>query len=318
MQLVTYDDVRGRRQPALALLHMASFGEPMLPKDVDYWRKGGFWADYVGIFAVEGREVLGQTFVLRLPFRFPDGAGTIAGIAAVTTRADAGGRGIARRILQEVHERERSHGSDGAALWTNRSWAAHGVYERLGYRDIYRMPSLVSFSPASRTGSGALRVRKARRSDLAAMEELHTRTTRGRLGFTPRTARFLQADAALLGAEAFAGYHVATQNGRLVGYLHTEVARGFARSAEVVYATKEAARALVARLNKLAAKKWAVLTMSVVPDLRPLLPSGYTHSDTSWYVLMGCFPGRTLGERAMTHAFGADDPRWVCMRGDRF
>jgi GNAT superfamily N-acetyltransferase len=319
VQLLTYDELRPEMAPTLALTHMGSFGDPPLPRDNQLYRRAGILAPYGGVFAVEGAQVVGQTYVLRFPFRFPDGPGTMGGIAAVTTRADRGGRGVARRVLEEVHRREREDGVDRVALWTNRSWAAHRLYEKLGYRDIYHPPVAARWlgtranPPAKRT------VRRARPGDLAAMEELHTRVTADRWGFTPRPARWLRVEAKVVGKTYLAPFWVVLERGRLVGYAQIHVAASRAYCGELIAATSAAGETLRRHVERLAKGKWAVFDRTVATDRRALLRRlGYAEVGRAWYVLMGATPRAPKDVRTTTRTFGADDPRWCSMSCDRF
>ena len=155
-------------------------------------RRTSVFADYFGIFAVDAGTVVGQTFVLRIPYTFPHGTESISGIAGVATRLDHARTGVARRILEEVHRREREAGIGYSTLWTNRSWGAHRLYEKLRVRDVYAPPGAVGVPPARSPRPGRT-VRPGHRSDLEAIEELHSRYTEGRWGFTQRPPNFARS-----------------------------------------------------------------------------------------------------------------------------
>ena len=133
MRVLPYDELSPPMHRDRALLHLSAFGGVFLSREIALMRrKLPTFSDYVGLFAVEGARVLGQLYVLRLPYEFSDGPGTISGIAGVATRPDVGRTGIARRLLTEAHRRERRAGQRYCSLWTNRSWGAHALYESLG------------------------------------------------------------------------------------------------------------------------------------------------------------------------------------------
>ncbi len=149
MKLVGFDELPDSYDSDRALVQLAAFGGFLNRRRIDLWRRRtSVFADYFGIFAVDAGTVVGQTFVLRIPYTFPHGTESISGIAGVATRLDHARTGVARRILEEVHRREREAGIGYSTLWTNRSWGAHRLYEKLGYRDVYAPPGAVRVPPA--------------------------------------------------------------------------------------------------------------------------------------------------------------------------
>lgn len=111
------------------------------------------FADYLGLVAVEGPEVLAQVMVGHYRLTTARGTEEFAGIENVVARPDALRRGLGTALLSEVHRREAESGHRWALLWTQRSWGAHRLYERLGYRDIYSPPTAIR--PPGRTrGTG--------------------------------------------------------------------------------------------------------------------------------------------------------------------
>lgn len=319
MQLLTYDELRPEMQPTLALTHIGAFGDPFRPRPMKVYRRADVFAPYVGVFAVEGGEVVGQTYVLRFPYRFPDGPGTIGGIAAVSTRADRSRRGLARRILTEVHRREREDGIGHVALWTNRSWGAHRLYEQLGYRDIHHLTTAVRWVGDAGPHRSRRTVRRARATDVDAIAELHAAVTDGRLGFTPRPPRTLRADFTVEGKDFLRPLWVVAHGRKLLGYAHIQVTPARARCGELIARTAPAVEALVGHVGRLAKGKWAEFYQSAATDPATLLRrQGYTPLGRSWFVLMGASLKGPAEARALIRAFGTNDPRWVCMVGDRF
>ena len=155
MKLLTFDELSDRQHTDRSLVQAAAFGGAFDRRRVEIWRRRTkVLADYVGIFAVDRGTVVGHAFVERIPYAFPGGTETITGIASVATRSDRARAGVARLVLEEIHRREREAGIRHAALWTNQSWGAHRLYEKLGYRDIH-VPVLAvraSPGPARRPG----------------------------------------------------------------------------------------------------------------------------------------------------------------------
>lgn len=322
MRLLTYDEITPSMAPGRTFVHSSAFmGAPLSPAQVSIMRRGGFLADYGGLFAVEGGEVVGQTWVHRYPYQTPQGPETLGGIAAVATSPAQGRRGIARRVLTEVQAREREAGVGHLALWTNRSWGAHRLYESLGYRDVYHIPVALRSVPVRepRPTVVGVTVRRARRSDLARLEALHERTTRRRLGFVPRRPGVLRTQVSINGVEVLKNLWVALRAGTPSGYVQVDIAYGKVRCAELIAADVRTERALVAQVEHLARGRWASFEMVCATDeasrLRRL---GYSSYARSWMVMMGADPRGPRPAKQLVKELGTADPRWLCLRNDRF
>ena len=201
MRILTYDELAPEMDPDRALIHLSAFGGVYPSRAVGLRRRRlKILPDYVGVFAVEAGRILGQVFVDRLPYAFRDGPGTISGIAAVGTRPDKGRAGIARLLLTEVHRREREAGIDFAALWTNRSWGAHSLYERLGYRDVYSSPWALH-GPVGRRGA---------RGRPKGIRQVESATSRTSMSFMIASVKAGSASTAGRGASGELRFHSVT------------------------------------------------------------------------------------------------------------
>jgi GNAT superfamily N-acetyltransferase len=320
MRLVTYDELPESAEAGRQLVHYASFGGGFPRSEVATWRaRSRALADYVGVFAVEGSEVVGQTYVQRRPYAFPDGEELLSAVVAVGTRPDRGHRGIAGRILEEVHRRERDAGLAHIALWTNRSWGAHRLYERLGYRDVYHPPSAVR-AAAPRPPSSRIRgVGTAAPSEFAALGELHERFARGRLGFVRRPAGELGAAVATGDIDAAKELVVLRRRRRVAGYARVRRGRSLLQCGELVGRTPALADVLRRAVERIAPRIPIAFGNSVVGDRAAELRSeGYRTLGTNWYVLMGRSLDRELTASGAVREFGTRDPRFLCFSGDRF
>lgn len=301
------------------LIHLASFGGTFPSRSIDLWRRRTkTFADYVAVFAEERGRLLGQTFVLRIPYTFPDGTELVSGVAAVGTRPDRGRAGIARALLTEVHRREREAGIRFSTLWTNRSWGAHGLYEVLGYRDVYSPPWVVH--PASRTFPRRPRgVRPARRQELADLEQLHARQAEGRLGFLREPNGYLAVGTAAGDIHPAKELVVVRTARRLRGYAHLGSDPYRTICGELVATSRPARQALVSEVRRRAKRTAFAFQHTPVSDAPEMFRGrGYSAVPTGWYVLMAHSLGRTWSPRAAVAQFATSDPRFLCMSGDRF
>ncbi len=321
MQIRTFDELTDSLEADRALVHLAGFGGIFPAEQVRLMRRTTRnLADYGGVFAVEHGRLVGQIFVLRIPSAFPDGPAIVGGIAAVATAPDRARSGIARRLLTEVHRRESEAGIDFTALWTNRSWGAHRLYEKLGYRDVYFPPwAIQRIRYPSPHGADRAAVRPGRISDLAAIDRLHDDLARERLGFYRRPPRFSDTERRLGNLSPKDALLVVRRRGALLGYAHVGGGPSRPVCGELLSATARARRALLAGVHRRARGNAVAFQNSVVPDT-PELRTGRSSAvlPTTWYGLLGCRLGRSWSQREAVRAFATDDRRFLCLAGDKF
>ena len=321
MRVLTYDELPSAMDLDRALIHLAAFGGVFTARAVDLLRRRlKSLAEYVGVFAVERGRIVGQVFVHRLPYAFREGAGMISGIAAVGTRPDKGRSGIARRLLTEVHRREHEAGVEYAALWTNRSWGAHALYDQLGYRDVYSSPWVVH-APRATAGRKVrtLEIRPGRTTDLAVIDRFHDRQSAARLGFYRRPRGFSQVEARVGGLDPEKNLIVARRGPALVGYAHLDRYPWRVICGELMGASSEIRRALIHEVIRTAHGLHFVFQHTLVSDTPQLFRAhGYATVPQGWYGMMGAALARKWGTREAIRQFATDYPRLICMAGDRF
>jgi GNAT superfamily N-acetyltransferase len=321
MRFLTYDELPPSMEQDRALLHLAAFGGVYPRRTIELWRRRAkTFAEYVGLFAVEGETLLAQTFVHRIPYAFDEGTEVISGLGAVATRPDRGRRGVARSLLAEIHQREREAGVRYSALWTNRSWGAHHLYEKLGYRDVYSSPWVVHGGRAIRGAAPRPReLRPARLTDLASIDRLHDRAAIGRLGFCQRPTGFSRTATLSGWLDPGKDLLVAGANRDLVGYAHLDRTAQRLVCGELVASLTPVRRALVAEVARTARGLPVAFQHTVVTDHPDLFPaSEYSTAPQSWYVLMANALGREWRATAAIRRFATDDPKFLCLAGDRF
>jgi len=317
MRILTFDELPTSMDSDRAALQLAAFGAVSFRRDADIWRQRSRMSDYAAVFAVERGRVLGQVWVLRLPYDFPDGPGRISGIASVTTRPDRARSGIARALLEDVHRREREAGLRYVSLWTNPSWGAHRLYEKLGYRDLYSPPWAASV--ASRRTRCPAHVRPGRRSDLDTLDRLHDRHGTGRLGFARRAPGFLRALSETHRVVPESNLLVADDGRETVGYAHYDRQPNRVICGELVATDTPTARALVRAVEWVAQGTPFAFQHSTVTDAPALFPpSRFATLPRSWWVWMGAELGPSGSRRAIGRPFASEDPRFLCFSGDRF
>ncbi|HEV2450261.1 MAG TPA: GNAT family N-acetyltransferase [Thermoplasmata archaeon] len=301
-----------------------SDGSP--PLDRALYRKarslGVPFSDYTGVLAIDAGEVLAQIVVGRLRLTTRRESETFAAIEDVCTRPDAIGRGLSSLLFREVHDRETRARIGLSLLWTRRSWGAHRLYEKLGYRDVYSPGSAVlppPPDPSVRLPAG-FTTRRVRRSELGVLEGLLARAHRGRIGFVDRFRDSFRARVAL-GWRSAKDFHLLLRASRPVGYFYaTEEGRRQVGIYEAVVPDRRLQAAMLDAIRSYAGRRWVTLgTSTFVRDAAGLLrEKGFLLRPESHIVLMarsltGAPTSRTAELRRLMR-----DPRFFCHGGDMF
>jgi len=317
MQIRTFDELTPEMERSRQLVNISAFGTIFSRERIADMRRRKAVADYVGVCAVERGEVLGHVAVELIPYDFPDGPETISGIATVGTRPDVGRSGIAGKLLREAHARERAEGRRFSALWTNRSWGAHALYEKLGYRDVYSSPWALHGTP--RRPSHAPGVRPARRSELDALDRLHDAWAAGRIGYCRRHPGSLSSAVRFHYVDPATDLLVYRHRGTLAGYAQLERSPRRVICGELVACTSRAASSLVAGVAGVSGGLPYAFQHTVVIDQPKLFrPPEYLWGKTSWYGMMAADLGGEWSRPQAEVHFGTRDPRFLCLSGDRF
>jgi predicted N-acetyltransferase YhbS len=317
MRILTFDELTPEMERSRALVNIAAFGSIYSHARIDTLRRMKLLSEYVGVFAVERQRVLGHVFVELIPYDFPEGPGVVAGIATVGTRPDMGRSGIASALLREAHRREREAGRRYAALWTNRSWGAHGLYQKLGYRDVYSSPWALHLPTERRPR--APEVGPARRSDLDDIDRLHNRMARGRWGYCRRVVGSTRAAVRHRYLDPAKELLVTRRGKRLTGYAYLDRSPRRLICGELVAISRGVTRQLIEGVGRAAGPLPYAFQHTPVTDNPELFREpGYVTGPVSWYGMMALDLAREWNTRSAEAAFGTRDPRFLCLAGDRF
>jgi GNAT superfamily N-acetyltransferase len=133
MEIVEYDDIDSVKAMYVPLL---ALDFPMTPERVAQIRQTDPRPfPFLGLYAVEDGQVLGQVGVFKLPMVSIAGREEVGGVWAVSTHPQHAGRGIAAFLLDQAHERMRQAGLRFSTLGTDRYRLAYKLYRRLGYHE---------------------------------------------------------------------------------------------------------------------------------------------------------------------------------------
>ena len=276
-------------------------------------------ADYAGLCAeVEGR-IVSSVAVHRFPFRTRRGDCVCSGLGAVATLPTHARRGLARKLIEQVHRRERRSGSRFILLYTGRSIVAHGLYESLGYHDVLEFPRSVRLVPKrNRTLPRGWGWRKTIRDDRRPIEALRADRGRSRYGFSRKGVDWWPGPRQWFAPGAHAWF-VLERDRTVIGYasLTTD---GQVRACHEGLARTEPARSVLLRaLEAESSGRWLLLGSPLVDEFRKTPGLGaYTPESGSFGVLMAKSLDGPLRRSDLVHELGTDRPGFLIGTADAF
>ena len=319
VQILTLEELRPEHEAGVAglryIAHSDLYGTEVLRR----WRDWGFpLADYLALYAVEGDDVLATVEVHRPRFVLPRGVETVAGLAYVATRPRSARQGLAQRLISEVFEREKSAGLRWVLLWTGKHNVAHGLYEKLGFSDVWATRRALRRVPGAVSLPSGYSAREALEADLPILDALQGTMAQGRPGFSARPrghlSRCCRADLAGL-----RDLMVLEYAGRPVGYgLLRKAWEGFTGWESVVEAATHR-EALLRALEGRAADRWLVLGTTPT-DLweDACRKEGFQILPDSYGVLMARPVVDLLSPAERPRVLGTDRPGFICQAFDFF
>lgn len=187
MKFKTYDEVNPK---AVAKLTLAGFGWNLDAATVKKLRKNDKnCADWFAMYAVEGDEVIGQVGAAYPTIKTIEGPNRLGYIWGVTTQPDKTKKGIARKLMERVHEQMREDDVDLFALSTLKSLVAHKLYVSLGYHHI--QPYGWTQRPVRKSKSQEISVKVRKRSS-GQMYDIYKKFSKGAYGFVHRQPGFVE------------------------------------------------------------------------------------------------------------------------------
>lgn len=320
IDIVSYDELTHSQKIQAISLETTAFGGATDIRGVQLLREcSGSTSGYYAMHAVEDGETIGQVIVFRIDYSFP-GMGTrkVSGLAGITTRADKSRKGIARRIIEEVHERERKEGITHSLLWTNSSWHAHDLYLSLGYRDIFSSP--LAFKDNITTGGDTpYTFSTARKSDVHLFSDMHSAYSKGGTGFVHRSPG-LDPVMVQTGRVALKNIQLIKNGYGNVGYMYAEKDGSILRCRELVIlpgqSRAEIVDAVESRVKKGGVAMFRDMLTAGTTDF--FLSRGYSLFPVQWKVLMGKRLGKDMDESEAVTEFGTARADFFCSAGDGF
>jgi GNAT superfamily N-acetyltransferase len=320
LEIIPFTALRRSEEVQVFNLHLQGWSSLADFRHLLRMRRLGYpFAKYMGVFARQHGELLSQVFVGHYRFQTPDGPVRAAGIEELVTRSDARRRGLAHRLFEEVHRRERKDHVPLALLWTGKSNMAHELYVKLGYRDIYEPHRVLRFvTRPARSPARGLRVRSAVSGDADLLDRLHRQANRGRLGFAQRAPHSFRTRFRLGIIEPTA-IVLAEREGHPVGYATLFVQPGWAWSHEVGLLDPSDRPAFLAKIEARIAPRWLQLGADWLIETDEFrLPSGYYRGGSSYAVLMACPLTPRLRRPDLARWLNPSPAAFACQHLDRF
>lgn len=317
MRVLTHDELPSEAESQVHLLDLAAGWGAMDFRRISMARKIGYpAAEYFGVYAVEGKEVLAMVRVLRLPYTTREGVEQVAAIQGVVTRRDRQRRGLARTLMEEVHGREKEAGSSLSLLWTGRGQVAHGLYESLGYVDVYTPELAVLHCPRKLMKPKRYELKRVRSEDVGRIEKLHAAATKGRLGFTPRHPG-LVPPLLKLGFITLNSLRLIARDSEPVGYALIQKSLGWPRLDELVTLDKADPSEVVSLFESEAPGGWLAIRNTAVRDhLETLRRRRYSISHLANYGLLALALDRRYSD--VPGVLGTASGSFTCQMLDYF
>jgi GNAT superfamily N-acetyltransferase len=318
LRILTHDELPDSADTQVQLMALSANWGIFDRNQIRKAREAGIpTSDYLAVYAVEGDEVLAKVNVFHFDVETTNGPETMTAVTGVLTRRDKSRQGLSRQLFLDMHRREKESGIRHSILWTQRHNKAHNLYESLGYRDVYG-PKIAIVKPKEKDEQQDtnIKIRDTTTEDVRMIDTLHSKITRGRLGFSHRYNGFWNIWINILGTDKASDFKLFTRHDEPMGYALFQKNAGWMSSYEVVVEPQYSEQA-IELLEKEAKGSWLVLGDTFVMDNQSLLTKrGYSFGNYSYTTLMGA----SLDDpnEDMVKLLGSDNEKFVCHYGDHF
>lgn len=143
----------------------------------------------VGFCALENGCVVGYVGVMDLATRTLEGATEyIGGLYGVATLPSHVRQGISTALINRAHQHFEGKSYRFSLLGTSRTLVAHSLYEKLGYEDLFEIPSAYKMiRPRGTASKQKKQQKKTTKLDLEKILSIYNDHVKGKTGLTIRT-----------------------------------------------------------------------------------------------------------------------------------
>lgn len=279
MEIVHYDEVDDRQMTELTLACFEhAYSKERVSEMVENDRRIPEWGGE--LYAVEDGKALGTLGMLFPRARTKERVEVVGGIRNVCTRPSASQEGIAKKLLAEAHSRMEERGVRFSFLMTSSSLLAHGLYRKLGYRDIHSYPAAFK---QEKEGDTNIVLREE--ADEDHIRSTYMKSMRDLLGLVEREEGFMDM-AEARGWPDDSHIRTAYEDGKKIGYIMYHENK---RQVEVSELAVEREEDILKLLNALEAEthRRSIVIFFVNPAYYTLLrEAGYNIYDDRWGRIM--------------------------------
>lgn len=301
MKILEYDKVDPL---GVFCLNMLALEFPLSPERVAHIRRTDPRSfPFFALYAVEDDQVLGQVGVFRLPMISTAGREDVGAAWAVSTHPHHAGRGVASRLLDEVHARMRDAGLRFSMLGTNRYRVAYKLYQRHGYEDMRVLATAFARWETAHQPT-RLRAYQPGADGFAQVENLFQELAGGNLGFAWRHTPF----APLRDKVAQEDIWIILENNRSVGYALAHLSKPVLNISSLLVSdgidTSEAVAAVAAELST----SYVKVKINRPVEIDSLKRSGYHIAQPTWGAIMlkPLLPEVTVDDARYIFGIGTD------------
>lgn len=188
MRIVEYDEVDGQQ---VLEMNLRCFGWYLSPDQVKSIKKvDKHVPDYFALYAVENEKVLSQVGVVEVDTQTTSGIEKIGCIWGVCTRPMAARRGLARKLMEEAHNRLIADDIRYSFLGTGKSLVAYDLYLDLGYRDLTTLSRGLKLCKQKKDSDSSIAYTSKSKND--TIVKMFKEYSNGLLGFIHRPINFLK------------------------------------------------------------------------------------------------------------------------------
>lgn len=312
MKIVEYDDV----DPLSVLyLNLLSLGYPLTLEKVSLIRHlDARPFPFFAVYAIEDGIVAGQVGIYRLPMITTNGPEDVGGICAMCIHPAFSRQGIATQLLDEAHTRMRSDGLRFSTLGTARHRAAHALYKKQGYEDVFISTSTFTTRENVHSDSHLL-AECATSGKLHLADSLFQKVAVGNLGFARRDKSFFSMMVAT-GEIAEGEIRLLWDGNELVGYALAGVSESVLSVSSLLLAEGVDAGAAISAL----AQDKTISHIRVRVDHQSIATSlqrtGYSRVVPDWGTFMIKSLTPEVSSDDACHLFGIGTERFMISRID--
>ncbi len=189
-KIVTYDEIPDKKEIFLSGLSLSHFPLPQLVEEAR--RCDSRLTKELAFFALgEKGELLGRAGVALTKVETKEGGLRVGVVWGVRTSPWRTKEGVARILMDHVHEYLKTKEVDVFSLGVAKYNVAHQLYTKMGYREVDEGIRRTALKWADEKKGGGLRVSPYSYGDAEQVQQIMNRSNEGLYGYTSRDIDFI-------------------------------------------------------------------------------------------------------------------------------